>query len=42
MVEKRPFRIVVVEGGHGIGGEMTGKADREIPYDGKEIKVNLH
>ena len=42
MVEKRAFRIVVVKSGHGIGGEMTGKADREIPYDGKEIKLNLH
>ncbi len=42
MVEKRTFRIVVVGSGHGIGGEVTGAADKEIAYDGAEVKVSLH
>jgi alpha-D-xyloside xylohydrolase len=42
MVEKRAFRIVVVGSGHGIGGEVTGAADKEIAYDGAEVKVSLH
>jgi alpha-D-xyloside xylohydrolase len=41
MVEKRTFRIVVVGNGHGVGGETTKDADREIAYDGTEIKVSL-
>jgi alpha-D-xyloside xylohydrolase len=41
MVEKRIFRIVVVGSGHGTGGEVTGKADKEVTYDGKEISVSL-
>jgi alpha-D-xyloside xylohydrolase len=41
MVEKRTFRIVAVGSGHGIGGDITGKADKEITYEGKEIVVHL-
>jgi alpha-D-xyloside xylohydrolase len=41
MIEKREFRIVLVGNGQGIGGEVTSKADKEINYDGTEIKVNL-
>jgi alpha-D-xyloside xylohydrolase len=41
MVEKRSFRIVLVAGGHGVGGDVTGKADKEITYEGAEIKVSL-
>jgi alpha-D-xyloside xylohydrolase len=41
MVEKRQFQIVLVGSGHGIGGDMTEKADKEIAYDGKEISVNF-
>ena len=41
MVEKRTFRVVVVGSGHGTGGEMTGKSDKEIVYQGKEIIVKL-
>jgi alpha-D-xyloside xylohydrolase len=41
MVEKRAFRIVLVAGGHGVGGDVTGKADKEITYEGAEIKVSL-
>jgi alpha-D-xyloside xylohydrolase len=39
--EKRAFRIVLVASAHGIGGELTSKADKEIAYEGKEIKVSL-
>ena len=38
MVGKRSFRVVVVSSGHGIGGEVTKIADKEITYDGKEIQ----
>jgi alpha-D-xyloside xylohydrolase len=41
MVEKRKFRIVLVASGHGTGGDVAAKADKEIEYDGSEIKVNL-
>ncbi len=42
MVEKRAFRIVLVGIGHGISGEVTSKADKEITYEGKEVNVSLH
>jgi alpha-D-xyloside xylohydrolase len=41
VVEKRAFRIVLVASGHGTGGEVTSKTDKEITYEGKEIKVSL-
>jgi len=41
VVEKRAFRIVLVTSAHGIGGEVTSKVDKEIAYEGKEIKVSL-
>lgn len=41
MGEKRTFRIVVVGNGHGVGWDITGKADKEITYEGKEIVVHL-
>jgi len=42
MVERRKFRIVVVDPKHGIGGEVEKNADKEVAYEGKEIKVSLH
>ncbi len=42
MVEKRTFRIVVVKRGHGIGGEVTTAADKEITYEGSQTVVSLH
>jgi alpha-D-xyloside xylohydrolase len=42
MVEKRTFRIVVVGSGHGVGEEVTSNSDKEITYQGAEIKVSLH
>jgi alpha-D-xyloside xylohydrolase len=42
MVEKRTFRIVLVRSAHGTGGEVTGKADKDAIYDGKEIRISLH
>ena len=41
MTDKRAFRIVAVGSGHGIGGEVTSKADKEVVYEGTEIKMNL-
>jgi alpha-D-xyloside xylohydrolase len=41
MVETRAFRIVLVGSAHGTGVEVTGKADKEITYDGKETNVSL-
>ena len=40
MVEKRIFRVVLVDGGHGVGEEVTATADKEVMYDGKEIRIN--
>jgi alpha-D-xyloside xylohydrolase len=41
MVAKRTFRVILVDSAHGIGDELTSKADKEITYDGEEIKVSL-
>jgi len=41
MVEKRTFRVVVVGSGHGTGGEMTSKSDKEIVYEGKKIRATF-
>ena len=41
LVEKRMFRIVVVGKGHGVGEEITARADREVKYDGREIRIDL-
>ncbi len=41
LVEKRMFRIVVVGNGHGVGEEVTARVDREVRYDGKEIRIDL-
>ena len=40
MVEKRVFRVVLVDSGHGVGEGITATADKEIMYEGKEIKIN--
>jgi alpha-D-xyloside xylohydrolase len=42
IIEKRRFQIVLVGSAHGTGGELTSKADKEITYDGTEVKVSLH
>jgi alpha-D-xyloside xylohydrolase len=42
MVAKCSFRIVVVGRGHGVGGEVTKDADKEVSYEGAEIKIALH
>jgi alpha-D-xyloside xylohydrolase len=41
MGTKRTFRIVVVAGGHGTGGEMTRNSDKEIVYEGREIASTI-
>jgi alpha-D-xyloside xylohydrolase len=42
MIERRSFRVVLVGKGHGIGGDLTSKADKDIAYQGREIQVSLH
>jgi hypothetical protein len=39
MVEDRTFRIVVVDGGHGVAEAISAKADAQIEYDGKEARL---
>jgi alpha-D-xyloside xylohydrolase len=41
MVEHRRFRAVLVSGGQGTGAEMTGSANAEIDYDGKEVQTTI-
>ena len=41
LVDRRMFRIVLVGNGHGIGEETTDKVDREVRYDGKEIRIEF-
>jgi alpha-D-xyloside xylohydrolase len=41
MVNLRKFRIVLVESGHGTGGEITTRPNKEITFEGKEIQVSL-
>jgi alpha-D-xyloside xylohydrolase len=41
LVETRMFRIVVVGNGHGIGEETTDRVDREVTYNGKEIRIDV-
>lgn len=40
MVEKRIFRVVLVDSGHGVGEKVTATADKEVMYSGKEIRIN--
>ena len=41
MVSKRKFRVVMVGDGHGIGGEVTRDADKDVTYEGTEIKLSV-
>ena len=41
MIEKRTFAIVLVGSAHGMGGDVTAKADKEVAYEGKEIRVTI-
>jgi alpha-D-xyloside xylohydrolase len=41
MARHRVFRIVRVSEGKGVGISSTEKADREVNYDGAEIKISL-
>lgn len=41
MIEKRNFRIVLVGNGHGIGEGVTDAANKEIAYEGKEVKITV-
>ena len=41
MIEHRKFRVVLVEGGHGTGVDVTGTANAEISYEGKEVHTTI-
>jgi len=41
MVDKRVFRIVLVGRGHGVGEQVTSAADKEVSYEGKELRIKL-
>jgi alpha-D-xyloside xylohydrolase len=41
MVKHRRFRVILVSSGHGVSGEVTGPANAEIDYDGKEIQTTV-
>jgi len=41
MTAKRRFRIVLVGSGHGIGGELTSAAEREVTYEGAATNISL-
>ena len=42
MCETRKFNIVVVTEGHGVGENITSKADRVVEYNGKKLKVDFN
>ncbi|MGA7157706.1 MAG: DUF5110 domain-containing protein [Acidobacteriaceae bacterium] len=39
MVEHRYFHIILVRRGHGAGEDISGTADAEINYGGKEVQT---
>ena len=41
IVEHRRFRVVLVADGHGAGAEVTGSANAEVSYEGKEVKATI-
>ncbi len=41
MQHKRVFHVVLVKDGHGVGGEVTEKADKTVNYSGKAIIVKI-
>ena len=40
MLKQRTFRIVFVSPGHGVGGSVTEKADIEVIYTGRALKIS--
>ena len=41
LIAKRRFRIVAVGSGHGIGGEVTSAAEKEVTYEGTATSIGL-
>jgi len=42
MVGTRQFRVVLVGNGHGVGEAVSAREDRQVTYDGREVRVTLH
>jgi alpha-D-xyloside xylohydrolase len=41
IVEDRRFRVVLVADGRGVGADVTGAANAEVRYKGKEVKTTI-
>ncbi len=41
IAESRKFRVVLVADGHGVGAEVTGSANAEVSYEGKEVQTTI-
>jgi alpha-D-xyloside xylohydrolase len=41
IVEHRRFRVVLVADGRGVAAEVTGSANAEVSYEGKEVKATI-
>jgi alpha-D-xyloside xylohydrolase len=41
LVEHRRFLVVLVADGRGVGADVTGSANAEISYEGKEVKATI-
>jgi hypothetical protein len=41
MLIKRSFRIVLVGENHGTGVDVSGRADKELSYEGKMLEVKF-
>jgi alpha-D-xyloside xylohydrolase len=41
LVEHRRFLVVLVADGRGVGADLTGSANAEISYEGKEVKATI-
>ncbi|MHB1021726.1 MAG: glycoside hydrolase family 31 protein [Acidobacteriaceae bacterium] len=41
MVKERTFRVILVSENHGVGGEITANADKEVSYNGQAVTVKL-
>jgi alpha-D-xyloside xylohydrolase len=37
----RDFRVILVDRGHGAGARMAAVADKEIRYEGRELRMNV-
>jgi alpha-D-xyloside xylohydrolase len=41
MIQQRQFRVVLVRDHHGVGEAVSSDADREVSYQGKELRITF-